>query len=374
MSGADADLVLEGGGVKGIAHIGAITTLEAHDYRFHRVAGSSAGSIAAAFTAACMKAGRKVSDIEPLLWPGRQRDSIDYAKVPGGKLNVIGLEQIRESVGILFQNGLYNSDYLRSWIHDALKRETGVERFRDLRLDDGRSDLSDNQKYSLVVIVADLSRGSLVRLPWDYHLYNLDPDEQFVADAVRASASIPFFFKPVQLQWGLPSVNVSYLVDGGSCSNFPIEVFDRLDGKAPRWPTFGVKLSARAASGSLVNRVSGPFGFALALLDTVVNGNDNVQLAEPCVSERTIFVDTSEVRAENFDLTPEQQKLLFTQGQQASIEFLSGWNWDAYKTRCAGDAARIARARAARRQSLITPAQAGTSASAQPDAAPTPAG
>ncbi len=96
MPGADvnADLFLEGGGVKGIAHMGAITTLEARGYAFHRVAGASAGSIAAAFTAACMKSGRKVSDIEPLLWPGRQADSIDYKKVPGGKLGVIGVEQL----------------------------------------------------------------------------------------------------------------------------------------------------------------------------------------------------------------------------------------------------------------------------------------
>ncbi len=31
-------------------------------------------------------------------------------------------------------------------------------------------------------------------------------------------------------------------------SNFPIEVFDRTDGKPPRWPTFGIKLSARPAA------------------------------------------------------------------------------------------------------------------------------
>ena len=353
MSGADADLVLEGGGVKGIAHMGAITTLEAHGYTFHRVAGASAGSIAAAFTAACMKAGRKVINIEPLLWPGRQSDSIDYTKVPGGKLGVIGLEQVRESLGILLQNGMFSGDYLRNWLHDTLKRETGVETFGDLRLDDSRADLTDNQKYSLVVMVADISRGSLVRLPWDYPLYNLNPDEQFVADAVLASASIPFFFQPARLRWGEPSGDVSYLVDGGSCSNFPVEVFDRLDNRAPRWPTFGVKLSARALPGSLLNKVDGPLSFALALLETVVSGNDNVHLADPCVCNRTIFVDTSAVRATNFDLTRDEEKQLFTQGQQAASDFLAGWNWDAYKSRCATDPARIARARAARGPSAV---------------------
>ena len=53
------DLVCEGGGVKGIAHIGAVSVLVEHGYRFQRVAGTSAGSIAAAFVAAGMEPARK---------------------------------------------------------------------------------------------------------------------------------------------------------------------------------------------------------------------------------------------------------------------------------------------------------------------------
>ena len=45
-----------------------------------------------------------------------------------------------------------------------------------------------------------MTTGQLVRLPWDYRrVYGLDPDEQSVADAVRASMAIPFFFRPVTL-------------------------------------------------------------------------------------------------------------------------------------------------------------------------------
>ena len=169
--------------------------------------------------------------------------------------------------------------------------------------------------------------------------------------ALVASASIPFFFQPARLRWGQPYGNVSYLVDGGSCSNFPIEVFDRLDDQAPRWPTFGVKLSARAVPGSLLNKVDGPLGFALALPESVVNGNGNVHLADPCVCIRTIFVDTSAVSSTNFDLTSDQQNLLITQGQQAARDFLAGWNWAAYKSTCGNDPARIALARRGRRLS-----------------------
>jgi NTE family protein len=345
---ADADLVLEGGGVKGIAHIGALSTLESNGYTFHRVAGTSAGSIAAAFTAGCMKAGRKVSDIEPLLFPGKSPDSIDYGKVPGGKLPIPIVEPIREVASLVLHKGIFSGDYLRDWIHKTLKKETGVETFKDLKLDDGRGDLSIDQQYSLVVMVADISRGSLIRLPWDYHLYNLDPDQMFVADAVRASASIPFFFEPFQLHWGAPSTNVSYLVDGGACSDFPIEIFDRLDNLEPRWPTFGIKLSAEPVAGSLINHVHNPVTFTSALLETVINGNDQVHLADPCVVERTLFVDMAGVASVNFELTPDQQNLLFGNGQAAATKFLGSWDWNSYKGRCADDPARIARARAAR--------------------------
>jgi hypothetical protein len=66
------------------------------------------------------------------------------------------------------------------------------------------------------------------------------------------------------------------------------------------------------------------------------------------VVERTLFVDTSAVASVDFELTPEQQNLLFANGQAAATKFLSSWDWNSYKGRCADDPARIARARAAR--------------------------
>ena len=39
----NADLVLEGGGVKGIALAGAVSVLEERGYQFHKIAGTSTG-------------------------------------------------------------------------------------------------------------------------------------------------------------------------------------------------------------------------------------------------------------------------------------------------------------------------------------------
>ena len=49
--------------------------------------------------------------------------------------------------------------------------------------------------------LADITRGHLVRLPWDYPRYGRpETDNELIVDAVRASMSIPFFFDPVRLR------------------------------------------------------------------------------------------------------------------------------------------------------------------------------
>ena len=56
--GQAADVVLAGGGVTGIAHVGVLSVLHEHGYRFERAAGTSAGAIAAALVAARMSPAR----------------------------------------------------------------------------------------------------------------------------------------------------------------------------------------------------------------------------------------------------------------------------------------------------------------------------
>ena len=60
--------------------------------------------------------------------------------------------------------------------------------------------------------------------------------------------SIPFFFRTSKLTSA--SGLTSTLVDGGMLSNFPIDSFDRRDGRLPRWPTFGVTLLPNLPQGN----------------------------------------------------------------------------------------------------------------------------
>jgi NTE family protein len=321
-----ADLVLAGGGVKGIAHAGVLSVLHERGYRFERAAGTSAGAIVAALVAAGMSPERMHELLGQLDYRAF-RDSSGRDRVP---LSGPGLS-------LALEDGLYEGEYLREWLGDQLSA-LGVETFRDLRREDADSALPAEQQYGLVVMAADITRGELVRLPWDYRqCYGLDPDRQRVADAVRASMSIPFFFEPVRLA-GADGASFT-LVDGGVLTNFPIGTFDRTDGHTPRWPTFGVTLipplpigNARLFPGlGLLRR--GPLHLLECLLTTMMVGHDQAELRKPWVAARSIPVDTERVNVVDFDIDPVAQQGLYESGRAAGEAFLATWSWEKYLRR-----------------------------------------
>jgi NTE family protein len=212
--------------------------------------------------------------------------------------------------------------------------DLGVHTFGDLRTDDPGDDGSLNHRYALVVTASDVSRQRFVRLPWDYPDYGLDPDEQPVAAAVRASSSIPFFFEPARLRG---EHGVATLVDGGLLSNYPITTFDRQDERRPRWPTLGVRLSAPAdVRADPPREVRGPVALGLALVETAIEGSQAVQTLDPCNVARSVFVDTSAVGAVDFEITDEEQEQLLATGREAAEDFLAGWDFPAWLRECRG--------------------------------------
>ena len=309
-----ADLVLEGGGVKGIALVGAVSVLEEHGYEFNRIAGTSAGSIVGALLAAGMPTADMVGIMRSIDYT-RFRDKGPEDRFPGGRL-----------YSLLIQHGIYEGRYLTKWLAKILESR-GVRTFNDLRYNDPK--LPPEQRYKLVVMASDVSTGRLRRLPWDYPDFGHEPGDVPVVDAVRTSMSIPFLYEPVKVRNPTTHEEI-WMVDGGLLSNFPVEIFDLEHGNPPRWPTFGIKLSARRGSQAIQFKVDSTFDLARSILMTMHSFYDQMHVDDPSVLGRTIFVDTMGVKATDFELGREAADRLFENGRAAAEAFLSKWNFDAY--------------------------------------------
>jgi len=320
---ADVDLVLEGGGVKGAGLVGAITALASapDPYTIHRIAGTSAGAIVASMIAA----GYDAAEMTKIM------TDLDFAQFEDERSLLGHFEKLGEGLGLLLHEGLFVGEFLHDWIKKMLAAKN-VHTWGDLKNHDPASSLPPDRQYKLVVVVSDVSRGRMLRLPWDYReQLGVDPDTQPVADAVRSSAGIPFFFRPFHLKAD-PAFTHGHgevlCTDGGMLSNFPVDIFDRTDGQPPRWPTFGIKLSARqAVTDAHWDPNADAIQLAKSLLSTMQNAHDQAHIDDASVAARTIFVDTSGYSATDFHLTAADKTTLFTNGQAAGQRFLGRWDW-----------------------------------------------
>ena len=337
-----ADLALEGGGVKGIAIVGAVSVLVEAGYRFSRVAGTSAGAIAATLIAAISKAQKPMSSLKGYL------DGLSFVQfMPEGKIHRFLDHDFGKAGGALAdadilarQMGLYSGDYLAEWLTPILHDDLGVRTFADLKItleEDPGMSLPENRRYRLVVHTSDVTRGQLVHLPWDYNYYGHDRDTEDVVGAVRASMSIPFFFEPVTFESLAADVDIPQpgggvvtahydagtvtWVDGGMLRNFPIDAFARIDGAPPRWPTIGIKLSSLQKSFGATTGAATTYKLARACLSTMMNEWDAYSVDESTAA-RTIFVDNAGLTATDFDLTTAQQDELFLNGVRAGTAFV----------------------------------------------------
>jgi NTE family protein len=316
--------------VKGIGLAGAVMTLHERGYVFPRVGGTSAGAIVAALVAAYQVNGVDLAQLE------RDMRELDYTKFMEQSWAEKHLGLLGKAEALIQHQGVYATGFLTEWLTKKLDA-LNVRTFADLKItDDPDSNLPPRQRYRLVTHTSDLSRGALVRLPWDLPYYLLEnPDEAnleqqiklidgySVVDAVRASMSIPYFFQPFLQK----TVNGTCTwVDGGLLQNFPVTVFDRTDGRPNRWPTFGIKLSARPPLSIPDVPVHGDLRELLAIAHTAAGEWNRYPLADAGVGVRTIYVDTMKISATDFSLSDELRDRLYENGRGAAVRFLDAWD------------------------------------------------
>lgn len=296
------DAVFEGGGVKGIALIGAVCCLESRGIEWQRFAGTSAGSIIASLLAAGYT-GKELKDI--ML-------EYDYRKYLD-KYKTDALSIFTKSISLFKDKGIYSGDPIESFVRDLLVKK-GKTRFKDI---------SVNGKSKLKIIASDVTRKNMLILPDDISKYGIDPMEFEIAKAVRMSISIPLYFKPVKLSY---NKRCSLMVDGGILSNFPLWIFD-VEG-IPKWPTFGLKLSGKSSKNTIINKMDF-ISFLLDIMNTMIDKNEEIYIRDKD-AVRTIFIPTLGVSTTEFDITKEMKIKLFKSGYSSAEKFLDSWDFKQY--------------------------------------------
>ncbi len=319
-----ADLVFEGGGVKGIGLAGALQTLEERGYVPQNVAGTSAGAISAALLAA----GYTADELREIIVSLDYRQFQDRAwedKVP----------LIERSLSLLLDLGIYEGDRFLAWMRERLEAK-GVRTFADLV----HPDFADDPRFRsrLQVIASDVTTHELLVLPRDAAKLGIEADELDVALAVRMSMSIPVFFEPVRFV-NEATGRTHVIVDGGMLSNYPVWLFDCDDGEPPEWPTFGLLLVEPKPQIPIGERLpaprmagSGPgavIDYVKALAQTMMEAHDRLYV-EQANYARTIPIPTLGVGTTEFELPRERALALYDSGRWAAEKFLDDWDFDAY--------------------------------------------
>ncbi|HJV47600.1 MAG TPA: patatin-like phospholipase family protein [Bacillota bacterium] len=290
------DAVFEGGGVRGIAFLGAIEEMESAGYSWGNLAGTSAGSIIAALLAVGYSS-RELMELF-LSFPFQEIEK---------KTGICKIPLVGPWLSLQFNNGIYSSDIIETWLDKHLQ-EKGIQTF---------SDLGENK---LKVIITDLSNNRVSILPDDLSFYHIEPGAFSIARAVRMSCSIPFILRPLTL-----SGNV--IVDGGVLSNYPIWIFDNQD-HPPMWPTIGFRLSGHSFMPQ-PKEILGPIDLSISLVRTMVDGHDN-RYIDSHSAARTVFIKGIKVGSTDFDLPMETKLQLVQLGRIAVKEFISKWNFQKY--------------------------------------------
>lgn len=221
------NLVMEGGGIRGIAYGGALRELERQGVLggIARVGGTSAGAIQAALLAVGYSAAEIIAVV----------NATPVQRLNDGRFLFFG-----GSHRLLKQYGWYRGDQFARYLSELVARKTG------------RPNLTLGELHTLVQLppapgaagrFRDLyvTGTNLTSQRTQVFSYETNPTLR-VADAVRISMSIPLYFRAVlldargQVIRGRPAPGqpVQVLVDGGLLANYPIDLFDQ-----PRYLTAG---------------------------------------------------------------------------------------------------------------------------------------
>lgn len=341
----DAFGIFEGGGAKGLAHIGALTAVEERNIRFIGIAGTSAGAIVAALVAAGYRAPELfepksfggVFNVDFTEKLGRRRWRLlqlfrkslkfrnshwllrwsgnflllalllgflflmpKYLLVAGVLATVALILLLNRAFGSL---GIFSTDKFEEWLNAQLRQKL----FPD---DSNRVVTFADLPIPLQIIATDLTGRKIV-------VFNREKYPGCaVAKAVGASIAIPGVFRP-------PEIENMILVDGGVLSNFPAWVFDEeRDRHKEIAPTFGFRLtSALSATQTTGEKWQTFVGYAAAFVKTALFGDSVLEVRQ--IEDLHLIPIKVTADTLDFDLIDKDKIALFNAGLVAATDFFA---------------------------------------------------
>ena len=319
------NLVFEGGGVKGIAYVGALRQLEARGImdEIVRVGGTSAGAI----NAVMLALGYTLEETRQILAELNFNNFMDDS-----------WGTLRDSKRLIEKFGWYKGEFFYKWMGKLIEAKTGspFSTFNDLK----------NQGFrDLYLVGTNISTGFSEVFSTEH-----TPRDR-VADAARISMSIPLFFQAIRNPRG------DVYTDGGVLKNYPVKLFDRekyiakprkhgvktgyydkfnMDKPKSSSPyrfnkeTLGFRLDSkeeiaifRDGAEPPITAVEDFFDYSLSLIKAVLNAQNNTHLHSDDW-QRTVHIDTLGVGTTDFDLG-DQMKEALAQSGEAGVNTYFDW-------------------------------------------------
>ena len=320
------NLVLEGGGVRGLAYAGVFSVLEQKGIiqNIEKVGGSSAGSIAGML----LSIGYNASEIDSLMM------ELPLQKFKDGYGGLVGkYKRLKTDFGI------FKGDAFEKWLQLLVAHKTGNPKltFKELH----QLHLKNNRLYKdLYCTGTNLSKQQL-----EIFSFETTP-AMSITLAVRISGGVPLYFEPVALDNQLHKIKrsdttsfVNYYVDGGMLSNYPISMFDTCDGSGinPLFcdkvkfnnQTIGIKLERPQQIDSLnqnsiripaydINKLSGYLAaFSNLLMETLSRKYPGLENEKG----RTIYVSQGNISSIIKKTKQQDKLLLYENGVTAANNF-----------------------------------------------------
>ena len=290
---AISNLVFEGGGVRGIAYGGALEAWEKAGLlpSIQRAAGTSAGAITACLVA--LKYG-----------------AVEISQIIA-HMDLASFEDKEREFRRMKDFGLYEGEVFLEWLSELIANSEVGQGNPSLTFEE----LVSCGGMELKVYATDLFTRSLKEFS-----PNTTPTVP-IAEAVRASMSIPLYFDAWQFSNDNPDDH--FYVDGGVLYNFPIGAFDDVQEGQANPQTLGFQLEHLSGEDVYAPFELGDLGkYTKSLIETLMY-TQSVALERSAVDlARTVHIDHLGVGATDFEIDPATKNQLIQSGWDATLAFL----------------------------------------------------